>query len=200
MYRRIVKGLIDRVAAFLLIVLLSPVLVIVAVVVRAFLGTPVFFRQTRPGLDEQLFTLIKFRTMHQPAEDEVRKPDGDRLTALGVFLRSTSLDELPELFNVLGGTMSLVGPRPLLVEYLERYSPEQRRRHEVKPGLTGLAQVNGRNGISWEEKFRYDVWYVDHLSFVLDLRIILKTIVAIVTRRGVTEPGHATAREFAGHR
>jgi lipopolysaccharide/colanic/teichoic acid biosynthesis glycosyltransferase len=173
-------------------------LVLIVVVYLKF-GSPVFFRQRRPGLHSQPFTLVKFRTMTD-ARDQAGNllPDAERLTRFGRFLRSTSLDELPELSNVLRGDMSLVGPRPLLMAYLERYTPEQSRRHSVKPGVTGLAQISGRNAITWEDKFALDVWYVDNYSFMLDLKIIALTAWKMLRREGINEPGEATAREFSG--
>jgi lipopolysaccharide/colanic/teichoic acid biosynthesis glycosyltransferase len=163
------------------------------------MGSPVLFVQQRPGLRGRGFRLVKFRTMKSAVGHDGRElPDAERLTALGRFLRATSLDELPQLWNVLRGDLSLVGPRPLLVQYLERYTPEQARRHDVLPGITGWAQVNGRNAISWEEKFALDVWYVDHWSFVLDLRILLLTIVRVLQREGIAQGGHVTMPEFMG--
>ena len=164
------------------------------------MGAPVLFRQMRPGLQGEPFFLLKFRTMNDVRDEQGELlPDDGRLTGLGSFLRSTSLDELPELFNVLKGEMSIVGPRPLLMQYLDRYTPEQARRHEVKPGVTGWAQVNGRNAISWEEKFELDVWYVDNWSLWLDVKIICMTVWKILKREGVNQPGHATAQEFMGN-
>ncbi len=161
------------------------------------IGAPVLFRQARPGLRGRPFTIYKFRTMtDKRGERGELLPDGERLTRLGRFLRKTSLDELPELFNVLKGDMSIVGPRPLLMQYLDLYTPEQARRHEVKPGITGWAQVNGRNAISWEDKFKLDVWYVDHQSFWLDLTIIFMTVWKILKREGISQPGQATMEEF----
>jgi len=174
-------------------VLWLPVLAVVGVAVRFALGKPIFFMQERPGLGGRSFKLVKFRTMR-----EGDGTDAERLTPLGKVLRATSLDELPELLNVLKGEMSLVGPRPLLMRYLPRYTPEQARRHEVRPGITGWAQVNGRNAISWEQKFAYDVWYVDHQSFALDLKILWLTVWQVVTRRGVSAEGEATMGEFWG--
>ena len=176
-----------------------PVVAAVAVIVRIAIGTPVLFRQVRPGRDGRRFTLLKFRTM-TGARDEhgVLLPDHMRLTVWGRMLRECSLDELPELLNVLRGEMSLVGPRPLLVTYLDRYTAEQSRRHEVRPGLTGLAQVNGRNALGWDDRFALDVRYVDTCSFGLDIRILLKTISNVLLRRGISQPGHATAQEFTG--
>jgi sugar transferase EpsL len=189
----------------LLLVLLSawlwlPVLLIVALAVRLKLGAPVFFYQKRPGKNGVAFELIKFRTMSDAPDDRGNLlPDQERLTAFGRGLRSTSLDELPELLNVLKGDMSLVGPRPLLVQYLKRYSPEQARRHEVRPGLTGWAQVHGRNALSWEEKFKLDVWYVDHQSPWLDLRILGLTVWKILRQEGINAAGEATMPEFQGN-
>jgi sugar transferase EpsL len=181
------------------LVLISPILLILASLVRIIHGSPVLFRQVRPGYRGKLFSIYKFRTMTQVCDAQGRLlPDEQRLTRLGRFLRSTSLDELPEVFNVVRGEMSLVGPRPLLVQYLERYSPEQARRHEVLPGITGWAQVNGRNALTWEDKFRLDVWYVDHWSFWLDIKILLTTFMKVFKREGISQPGHATAEEFMG--
>ena len=178
-----------------------PVLAVVAVLVRLKLGSPVFFRQKRPGLNGAIFEMIKFRTMTDARDAQGQLlPDAVRLTSFGKFLRSTSLDELPELFNVLRGDMSLVGPRPLLVQYLERYSTRQARRHEVRPGITGLAQVKGRNALSWEEKFEWDVRYVETRSLALDLKILWLTVAAVVFRRGISAAGDATMPEFRGSR
>lgn len=178
---------------------LSPVLLVLALLVGRKLGSPVLFRQQRPGLNGKIFTMYKFRTMTDARNEEGNLlPDEDRLPAFGKFLRSTSLDELPELINVLKGDMSLVGPRPLLVQYLPRYSTFQARRHEVRPGITGWAQVNGRNAISWEEKFALDVWYVDNASFTLDLKILWMTVEKIIKREGISQQGEATASEFLG--
>ncbi len=197
-----VKRLADLVCSAVLLVLLSPVLLIVAVLVRVKLGSPVIFAQERPGKDGRIFTLYKFRSMADahPHDDAVEavSTDADRLTRFGRILRSTSLDELPELANVLLGQMSLVGPRPLLVEYLPRYNTEQARRHEVRPGITGWAQVNGRNAVSWDERFKMDVWYVDHRSLLLDLRILGLTALTVFRREGVSAAGHATMEPFGG--
>jgi sugar transferase EpsL len=180
-------------------ILLLPVMAVVALLVRLDLGPPVILRQQRPGLHGRPFVLWKFRTMTNSSDRQGRLlPDDERLTPLGRWLRSTSLDELPELFNVLRGEMSLVGPRPLLMQYLGRYSPHQARRHEVRPGITGLAQVRGRNLLSWEERFDLDVWYVDHHTLWLDVGILLATVRTVFTRRGTSQPGHATAAEFMG--
>jgi sugar transferase EpsL len=176
-----------------------PLVVALMIVVRVKLGSPVFFRQLRPGLHGKGFELIKFRTMTNETDAEGNLlPDAERLTPFGAWLRATSLDELPELINVLKGEMSLVGPRPLLTQYLTRYTPLQARRHEVKPGLTGWAQVNGRNTISWQERFRLDVWYVDHRNLWLDLKILWLTAVKVFRREGITAEGHATMHEFTG--
>ena len=182
------------------LLLLSPLLLTVAVLVRIKLGSPILFRQQRPGLGCQLFTMFKFRTMISRTHDEGggQLPDDKRLTHFGLWLRATSLDELPELFNVFKGELSLVGPRPLMVKYLDRYTPEQNRRHEVKPGITGWAQINGRNNMTWEEKFEYDVWYVDHHSFWLDMKILWLTLWHVVARKDVAKDGHATVDEFFG--
>jgi len=178
---------------------LFPLLAVLGLLVRVKLGAPVLFRQQRPGLGGWPFWLLKFRTMTDArGADGVLLPDAERLTRFGRFLRATSLDELPELFNVLKGDMSLVGPRPLLMQYLERYTPEQARRHEVRPGITGWAQVNGRNAITWEEKFKLDVWYVDNWSLWLDIKIIAMTIWKILKREGISQPGQATMEEFKG--
>lgn len=178
---------------------LSPVLAAIVVLVRVKLGSPVLFRQTRPGKNGKPFELVKFRTMTSACDDQGRLLDDDeRLTRFGALLRATSLDELPELLNVLAGDMSLVGPRPLLTRYQGRYTPEQARRHAVRPGITGWAQVNGRNAISWEDKFRLDVEYVNNLSMAMDLRILLKTVVAVLDRRGISAEGHKTMPEFMG--
>ena len=199
LYAEFGKRLLDVTAALAAICLLSPLIALVVLLLRIRLGSPVLFRQRRPGLHGQPFTLLKFRTMTDARDDQGRLlPDADRLTPFGRFLRSTSLDELPELINVLKGEMSLVGPRPLLMQYLDRYTPEQMRRHDVRPGITGWAQVNGRNAISWEDKFALDVWYVDHLSFRLDARIVGMTILTILKREGISQPGQATAEEFRG--
>ncbi|GIL15955.1 MAG: sugar transferase [Chloroflexota bacterium] len=200
-YRHHFKRFFDLVTSLGALLVFCPLLVAVALIVRMKLGAPILFRQPRPGLRGKLFTLYKFRTMTDVYDAQGNLlSDAERLTRLGRFLRSMSLDELPELFNVLKGEMSLVGPRPLLVQYLERYTPEQMRRHEVKPGLTGWAQVNGRNALTWEQKFELDVWYVDHLSFWLDLEIIGLTIWKIFTREGINQSGQATAQEFMGSR
>jgi sugar transferase EpsL len=190
------KRAFDFTVAAIGVLLLSPIFVIVGLAVRLSMGSPMFFRQSRPGRGGELFTLLKFRTMKTDGVDALS--DGERLTWLGKHLRRTSLDELPELINVLRGDMSLVGPRPLLVEYLPLYTREQKRRHEVAPGITGWAQVNGRNALGWEEKFKLDVWYVDHRSFMLDLRILCMTVADVIIGRGISHPGHATMDRFRG--
>jgi len=193
------KRSLDIVAAFLGLLVLSPVIVVLALLIRRRMGAPVLFRQTRPGLHGRPFEMIKFRTMLDAFDKGGRPlPDSERLTPLGRWLRGTSLDELPELWNVLKGEMSLVGPRPLLMEYLPLYTAEQARRHEVRPGITGWAQVNGRNALSWEEKFALDVWYVDNQSLGLDLKIIGMTIWKVLRREGIAASGEATMPRFEG--
>ncbi len=195
----LIKRLFDFFWALGWLVLLSPLLVVIALLVWWRLGSPVLFRQVRPGLNGSPFEMLKFRTMREATDAAgQRLPDSERLTRFGSWLRATSLDELPELWNVLRGDMSLVGPRPLLVEYLDRYSPEQARRHEVRPGVTGWAQVNGRNAIGWEEKFRLDVWYVDNRSLWLDLKILLITVCQVLSRKGISATDHVTMPEFEG--
>ena len=194
------KRLFDLTAAALgLLALALPLLALIALV-RIKLGRPVFFRQTRPGLHGRPFQMVKFRTMTDArGPDGALLPDADRLTPFGRFLRSASLDELPELWNVLRGDMSLVGPRPLLMEYLPLYTPEQARRHAVRPGITGWAQVNGRNALSWEEKFALDVWYVDHQSLALDISILWRTVRKVLVREGISAAGEATMGKFTGN-
>jgi lipopolysaccharide/colanic/teichoic acid biosynthesis glycosyltransferase len=193
------KRLFDLALTLPSLLLLAPLLLLIALLVRIFHGAPVLFRHVRPGYRGEPFTLIKFRTMRDARDPQGSPlPDEARLTPLGKFLRAASLDELPELWHVLRGEMSLVGPRPLLMQYLDRYTPEQARRHHALPGITGWAQVNGRNNLSWEEKFRLDVWYVDNWSLSLDVKILLKTFWKVLTREGINEPGNATAREFMG--
>lgn len=199
MYRAFGKRLFDLALTIPLLAGLSPVLVLVAFLVRRDLGSPVLFRQTRPGLHGRLFVMYKFRTMQEVRDEEGNLlPDERRITPLGRLLRRASLDELPELFNVLKGEMSLVGPRPLLVEYLERYTPEQARRHEVRPGVTGWAQVNGRNALSWEDRFALDLWYVDNQSLWLDLKILWLTLIKVLRGEGISARGHATMPKFTG--
>ena len=195
----VAKRAFDVALAALALVVLSPVLLVTAVLVRRKLGAPVLFRQTRPGLLGEPFEILKFRTMTDAVgPDGELLPDEERLTPFGQLLRSTSLDELPELINVIRGEMSLVGPRPLIMRYLERYTPEQARRNLARPGITGLAQVRGRNALSWEERFALDVRYVDGWSLGLDLRILAETVVAVLRRDGISAEGHATAPEFMG--
>jgi lipopolysaccharide/colanic/teichoic acid biosynthesis glycosyltransferase len=193
------KRLFDLLVAAAALLLLAPLLLVLAWLVRRRIGAPVLFRQLRPGLHGRPFELLKFRSMREALDERGRPlPDAERLTPFGRFLRASSLDELPELWNVLRGDMSLVGPRPLLMEYLPLYTPEQARRHAVRPGITGWAQVNGRNALSWEEKFRLDVWYVDHRSFRLDLRILLLTLKRVLAREGINAEGEATMARFTG--
>ena len=191
------KRFFDFAVAISAIIVCAPVMICIALLICLLTGRPVLFRQRRPGLCGKQFTIYKFRTMSEDrGEHGNLLPDIKRLTRLGRFLRRTSLDELPELFNVLKGEMSLVGPRPLLMQYIDRYTAEQARRHEVKPGITGWAQINGRNAITWDKKFEYDVWYVDHQSFWLDMKIIALTIWKILKREGINQHGYATAEEF----
>jgi len=193
------KRLFDLAIAVPSVFFLSPLFMLIGILVRMKIGSPVVFRQVRPGLHGRSFVIYKFRTMtDERDEDGNLLPDGERLTSLGRFLRKTSMDELPELFNVIKGDMSIVGPRPLLMQYLDRYTPEQSRRHEVKPGITGWAQVNGRNAISWEDKFKLDVWYVDNWSFWLDVKIVLMTVWKVLRREGISQKGEATMEEFWG--
>ena len=199
MYKRCFKRCMDFILSLLAIIVLSPIYIIVSILVKVKLGSPILFRQKRPGKDEKIFEMYKFRTMTDERDENGELlPDEVRLTKFGRFLRSTSLDELPELFNILKGDMSIIGPRPLLVEYLPRYNAEQKRRHEVRPGLSGLAQANGRNAISWEEKFKYDVEYVDHVTFIGDWKIIFKTIWNVLKREGISSDTSATMEEFKG--
>ena len=199
-YERYLKRPQDFICALAALIVLSPVMAVTALLVRIKLGSPVIFTQERPGLDERIFSLYKFRTMtDEKDENGELLPDEQRLTKFGRLLRSTSLDELPELVNILKGDMSVVGPRPLLVKYLERYDSHQKRRHEVRPGFTGYAQVHGRNAISWEEKFDLDVYYVDHVSFLMDWKIILKTVKTVIKREGINSETAATMEEFKGN-
>jgi lipopolysaccharide/colanic/teichoic acid biosynthesis glycosyltransferase len=198
-YRSFGKRFCDLLVAGCGLLLLTPVIIVVALLVRLKLGSPVLFRQQRPGRGGRAFGIFKFRTMtNARGPDGELLPDGDRLPTLGRFLRSSSLDELPGLWNVVRGDMSLVGPRPLLVAYLDRYTPQQARRHEMRPGITGWAQVNGRNAISWEQKFAYDVWYVDHCSLALDLKILWMTVAKVFARKDISAAGEATMPEFMG--
>lgn len=195
------KRFLDLLLAGVLLLLSLPIMVAIALAIRLTMGPPVLFRQVRPGLNGKPFVLLKFRTMNMSYNDKGELlPDALRLTPLGVFLRKSSLDELPQLLNVLKGGMSLVGPRPLLMEYMDLYTPDQARRHEVKPGITGWAQVSGRNAIDWESRLAMDVWYVDHQSLLLDMKILMLTLAKVFSAKGVTQPGHATMEKFKGNR
>tara|TARA_B110000196_G_C21153376_1_gene671349 strand:+ start:15636 stop:16235 length:600 start_codon:yes stop_codon:yes gene_type:complete len=195
----LIKYLFDFIASAVALIIFSPVIILLMILIRCYLGSPVFFRQVRPGKDGQPFEMVKFRTMCDGVDKSGNLlPDSERMTPLGNFLRSTSLDEIPGLWNVLKGDMSLVGPRPLLMEYLPLYSPEQYRRHAVRPGVSGWAQVNGRNAISWEDKFKLDVWYVDNRSFWLDIKIIFRTVKKVFIRDGINAEGEATMSKFTG--
>jgi sugar transferase EpsL len=198
MYKTL-KPIIDFILALVAMIIFSPIMILVALLVFSKLGTPIIFRQQRPGLYGKAFMMLKFRTMSNQTDIVGNLlPDAQRLTAFGKFLRASSLDELPEFINVLRGEMSLVGPRPLLMKYLERYNPEQARRHEVRPGITGWSQINGRNAISWENKFKLDVWYVDNLSFWLDIKILWLTMWKVIKREGISQGNEATMPEFRG--
>lgn len=198
-YERYIKRILDFTLSLIALICLSPILLIVAILVRVKLGSPIIFKQKRPGKDEKIFTLYKFRTMTDEKDESGNLlPDSQRLTKFGKFLRSTSLDELPELINIIKGDMSIVGPRPLLVQYLERYNKEQRRRHEVRPGLTGLAQVSGRNAISWEEKFNKDVEYIENITFIGDVKIVFKTVINVIKKDGISSETSVTMEEFMG--
>lgn len=200
MYKHFFKRFFDFWISLIVLICLSPILLIITIGLHfANKGTGAFFFQERPGKDGKIFKVIKYKTMTDERDAEGNLlPDEDRLTKVGKFVRSTSIDELPQFINVLKGDMSLIGPRPLLVQYLPLYSKEQARRHEVRPGISGWAQCHGRNGISWTEKFKYDVWYVDHLSFVVDLKVIWLTIMSVLKREGISEEGHATMEDFNG--
>lgn len=199
MYQRYGKRLLDLALVTLALIILTPLFIVISLWIRIRMGAPVLFRQTRPGRYGRPFTLYKFRTMNNAVDEQGRLlPDAERITPLGHFLRRSSLDELPEAINILKGEMSLVGPRPLLMDYLSRYTPDQARRHEVRPGLSGLAQVHGRNNLTWDEKFALDIQYVDHLSVWLDLGILARTAWTVLRREGISEPGQATASPFMG--
>lgn len=199
LYEKYFKRVLDFILSLLGIIILSPVLLIIAILVRVKLGSPIIFKQQRPGLNEKIFTMYKFRTMtDEKDKDGNLLPDKYRLTSFGKFLRSTSLDELPELFNILKGDMSIIGPRPLLVKYLPLYNEKQRRRHEVRPGLSGLAQVSGRNSISWEERFNLDIEYIENITLIKDIEIILLTIKKVLLREGVTSTRSVTMEPFVG--
>jgi len=194
------KRLMDVTLSCIGLVIIAPLLLIIAIFVKIFIGSPVLFKQLRPGIRCNPFHIYKFRTMNENKDAKGNLlSDAERLTGFGRFLRKTSLDELPEIINVLKGDMSLVGPRPLLMQYLERYSPEQKRRQNVLPGITGWAQINGRNALTWQDKFILDVWYVDNMSVGLDLKILFLTIWKVLKREGISQPGHATAGEFMGN-
>ena len=198
-YEKYIKRLLDFTLSFLALIILSPVLLVTAVMVRIKLGSPIIFHQERPGKSEKIFRLYKFRSMTDQCDENGNLlPDDQRLTRFGQILRSTSLDELPELWNILRGDMSIVGPRPLLVKYLPLYNEEQRHRHDVRPGLTGWAQANGRNAISWEEKFKLDVWYVQHISFWVDVKVIFMTVKKVFCRDGISSETSVTMEEFSG--
>jgi len=198
-YGRFFKRPMDFMLSLLAIILLSPLLIVTAFLVRIKLGSPVIFKQKRPGMNEKIFTIYKFRTMTDKKDSGGNLlADGERLTDFGRFLRSTSIDELPELFNVLKGDMSIVGPRPLLVQYLSLYNDDQKHRHDIRPGITGWAQIKGRNKLDWEQRFALDVWYVNNLSFILDYKIILLTVVAVFYREGISANGHETMPDFLG--
>lgn len=200
MYKEFVKRCMDFILSLVAIIVLSPVLLVVAILVRCKLGSPIIFKQQRPGLHEKIFCMYKFRTMTDAKDaDGNLLPDEVRLTKFGKALRSTSLDELPELFNILKGDMAIVGPRPLLVQYLPRYNERQHHRHDVRPGFTGLAQVNGRNSISWQEKFEWDVKYVEQVSFLMDVKIIVKTVGVVLKRDGISSDTSVTMEEFRGN-
>lgn len=201
MYKNYIKRFLDFTLSLLALILLSPVMLIIAILVRIKLGTPVIFKQQRPGKNEKIFTLYKFRTMTDKKDENGNLlPDSERLTKFGKLLRSTSLDELPELVNIIKGDMAIVGPRPLLVGYLPLYNEEQKHRHNVRPGLTGLAQVNGRNSISWEEKFKDDLKYVNKITFIGDTKIILKTVGKVFKREGISQENSATMEKFQGNK
>ena len=201
MYAKYIKRILDFILSLIALIVLSPVLLVVAILVRIKLGSPIIFKQQRPGKDEKIFTLYKFRTMTDKKDENGNLlPDSERLTKFGKVLRSTSLDELPELVNILKGDMSIVGPRPLLVEYLPLYSEEQKHRHDVRPGLTGLAQVSGRNSLSWEEKFNDDLQYIKHITLVEDMKIIFMTVAKVFKREGIAQEGNATMEKFIGNK
>lgn len=201
MYKKFIKRILDIILSLIALIILLPLLILISILVRIKLGSPVFFRQLRPGKNEKIFGILKFRTMTDERDESGNLLSDDiRLTKFGQFLRSTSIDELPELLNILKGDMSIVGPRPLLVQYLERYTEEQKHRHDVKPGLTGLAQVNGRNGIAWDEKFKYDVEYAKNVTFYGDCKIILQTVMKVFGREGISSATSVTMEEFKGNK
>lgn len=201
MYAKYFKRMLDFILSLIALIILSPILLIVAILVRIKLGSPIIFKQQRPGKNEKIFTLYKFRTMTDKKDENGNLlPDSERLTKFGKLLRSTSLDELPELINILKGNMAIVGPRPLLVEYLSLYNKKQKHRHDVRPGLTGLAQVNGRNSISWEEKFNDDLKYIKKITFIGDVKIILKTVEKVFKREGISQDDNVTMKKFQGNK
>ncbi len=201
MYRKYIKRVLDFTLSLIALIILSPIYLVLAILVRIKLGSPIIFKQERPGLNEKIFTLYKFRTMTDEKDKNGKLlPDEVRLTKFGKFLRSTSLDELPELINIIKGDMSIVGPRPLLVEYLPLYNEKQRCRHNVRPGLTGYAQISGRNSISWEEKFNDDLMYIENITFIEDLKIVLKTALKVIKREGISQEGNATMEKFTGNK
>lgn len=200
MYQKIIKRLIDFIVSVIVLIILSPIFFLVSVLLLIANNGDIFFIQQRPGKDGKIFKIIKFRTMNSKKDEKGHLlPDADRLTKIGKIVRKTSLDEIPQLINVIKGDMSIIGPRPLLPNYLNLYNDFQRRRHDVKPGITGWAQVNGRNALSWEKKFEYDVWYVDHISFLIDVKIFLLTIYKVFKSEGVVQEGHVTSEEFKGN-
>ena len=199
MYAKYIKRMLDFILSLIALIVLSPLMIIIGILVRIKLGRPVIFKQKRPGKDEKIFTLYKFKTMTDEKDEQGNLlADEKRLTKFGKFLRSTSLDELPELWNILKGEMAIVGPRPLLVEYLPLYNEEQKHRHDIKPGLTGLAQISGRNAIQWEEKFKEDIEYVNNITFIQDTKIILKTFIKVFKKDGINQEGNATMKKFEG--
>ena len=199
MYAKYIKRMLDFILSLIALIVLSPLMIIIGILVRIKLGRPVIFKQKRPGKDEKIFTLYKFKTMTDEKDEQGNLlADEKRLTKFGKFLRSTSLDELPELWNILKGEMAIVGPRPLLVEYLPLYNEEQKHRHDIKPGLTGLAQITGRNAIQWEEKFKEDIEYVNNITFIQDTKIILKTFIKVFKKDGINQEGNATMKKFEG--
>ena len=201
MYRKYIKRVLDFTLSLIALIILLPIYLVLAILVRIKLGSPIIFKQERPGLNEKIFTLYKFRTMTDEKDENGNLlPDEVRLTKFGKFLRSTSLDELPELINIIKGDMSIVGPRPLLVEYLPLYNEKQRCRHNVRPGLTGYAQISGRNSISWEEKFNDDLMYIENITFTEDLKIVLKTALKVIKREGISQEGNATMEKFTGNK
>lgn len=201
MYKIFIKRALDIIISLLALIILSPLLILISILVRIKLGSPVFFRQLRPGKNEKIFGILKFRSMTDKRDENGNLlSDEMRITKFGQFLRSTSIDELPELLNILKGDMSMVGPRPLLVQYLELYTEEQKHRHDVKPGLTGLAQINGRNGLTWDEKFKYDIKYVNNVTFYEDCKIILQTVMKVFRREGISSATSVTMEEFKGNK